>query len=275
MQLTNNSGSSQYHAVSAGTDPYSEQASSQDTEQLEVFEVINSFNADSFSDELTGEDSDYMTWGDSDFPQDSWITERSRRAEETGGGSQSVETYISPPPRVRRKNFSESERTLSTSSSTSSLLYDHDSFMSPPRLASTVSSRESSSSRSSSVVSPSPQLHTGGNIPPPPFRTPPKLQSIEQVMSNYTGTDVASLRVLATALARDAIFGREEMSSSSLSGRKGTGVLNQEKLNYIKTLVKTRVPGKPAVEFEHIWTLCRSSLSKSCQAIRHGAKRKL
>lgn len=142
------------------------------------------------------------------------------------------------------------------------------------KISSVSSSREPSSSRSVSVSSPAPQPQVNSMIPPPPFKTPPKLQSVEQVMNNYTGTDVASLRILATALAKEAIFGREEMSKASLSGRKGTGTLSQEKLDYIKTLVKSRVSHKPAVEFEHIWSLCRSSLSKSCQALRH-AKRKL
>ena len=44
------------------------------------------------------------------------------------------------------------------------------------------------------------------NIPPPPFLTPPKLKSVEQVMSDVLGSDVASLRLLTTALARNAIL---------------------------------------------------------------------
>ena len=48
-----------------------------------------------------------------------------------------------------------------------------------------------------------PGLHK--EIPPPP------LKRVEHVMNNLDGTDVASLRNLATALARDAIFGKEEM----------------------------------------------------------------
>ena len=44
------------------------------------------------------------------------------------------------------------------------------------------------------------------NIPPPPFSTPPKLKSVEQVMSDVPGSDVASLRLLTTALARNAIL---------------------------------------------------------------------
>ena len=112
-------------------------------------------------------------------------------------------------------------------------------------------------------------------IPRPQFATPPKLQPIEQVMRNNPGSNVASLRSLTTALARDAIFGREELARSSLSGRKNTGTLSDAKLTYIKTLVQSRVPNKSPVEFEHIWSLCRQSLSKSCQTLRTSAKRKI
>ena len=113
------------------------------------------------------------------------------------------------------------------------------------------------------------------SIPPPPFTTPPKLAPVEQVMKDNPGTDIASLRSLTTALARDAIFGRDELAKSSLSGRKNTGTLSSEKLYYIKTLVKSRVPNKSQVEFEYIWSLCRSSLSKSCQTLRTSARKKL
>ena len=45
-------------------------------------------------------------------------------------------------------------------------------------------------------------------IPPPlPFSTPPKLQPVEKVMNDNPGNDVATLRELAIALARDAVFG--------------------------------------------------------------------
>lgn len=111
-------------------------------------------------------------------------------------------------------------------------------------------------------------------IPPPPFKTPPKLKQVEDVMNDHGGKDVASLRNLTTALARDAIFGKVELAKKSLSGRKNTGILDKEKLNYIKTLVKTRVPAMTPAEFEHIWTFCRGSLSKSCQALRANSKRK-
>ena len=105
--------------------------------------------------------------------------------------------------------------------------------------------------------------------------TPPRLESAEQVMNNNPGTSMAALRSLAIALARDAIFGRETMAKCSLSGRKGTGHLDQNKLDYIKELVHLRVPSK-TVEFEHnIWTLCRLSISKSCQTIRGNYKRQL
>ena len=69
-------------------------------------------------------------------------------------------------------------------------------------------------------VSPTPPSFS---IPPVPFSTPPKLKSVEQVMRENTGTDALSLRKLATALAREAIFGRKEMTTKSLSGHYATG----------------------------------------------------
>ena len=45
-------------------------------------------------------------------------------------------------------------------------------------------------------------------ILPPPFNTPPKLFPVEQVMRDYPGNDVASLRRLTTALARKPFLGK-------------------------------------------------------------------
>ena len=67
-------------------------------------------------------------------------------------------------------------------------------------------------------------------------------------MNDHPGTDVQ----LAIALARDAIFRKDQIVKCSLSGRKQTGMLDQEKLNYIKMAVHSRVPNKSAVEFEHL-----------------------
>lgn len=143
-----------------------------------------------------------------------------------------------------------------------------------PRKSSSSRPETSSRYRDTSACSSSsqPGQHS---IPQPPFKTPPKLQSIEQVMNNNSGTDMASLRNLAIALAKDAIFGREEMSKSSLSGRKTTAILSPKKLDYIKTLIRTRIPKQSAVEFEYVWSLCRGSLSKSCQTLRNSCKRML
>lgn len=113
-----------------------------------------------------------------------------------------------------------------------------------------------------------PPTQTSTTIPPPPFKTPPKLKPVEEVMSDRTGSSVAALRSLTTALAKEAIFGREELARKSLSGRNNTGMLDPNKLSYIKTLVQSRVPSMSNHEFEHIWMLCRSSLSKSCQTLR-------
>ena len=71
-------------------------------------------------------------------------------------------------------------------------------------------------------------------------------------MNDRPGTDIQRLRELAIALAKDAIFGKEELIKCSLSGRKHTGTLDQEKLEYIKMVVHSQVPNKPAIEFEHI-----------------------
>ena len=56
-------------------------------------------------------------------------------------------------------------------------------------------------------------------------------------MNDRQGTDVQRLRELAIALARNAIFGKDHLVKCSLSGRKQTGTLNQEKLDYIKMAV--------------------------------------
>ena len=111
--------------------------------------------------------------------------------------------------------------------------------------------------------------------PPPPFNTPPKLRTVEEVMRNYPGTDVHSLRRLATGMAREAIFGKKELQQSSLSGKNSTGSLDATKLEYIKNVVRSRVPSMSPVEYEYVWKMCRQSISKSCQTLRTGAKRKL
>ena len=120
----------------------------------------------------------------------------------------------------------------------------------------------------------SPSTPTSFRIPPMPFSTPPKMKEVEEVMSENSGTDTASLRKLTTALAREAIFGRKEMATMSLSGRYSTGKLDRAKMNYIKTLVHSRVPKMSNVEFEHVWKLCCGSLSKSCQTLRFNVKKR-
>ena len=89
---------------------------------------------------------------------------------------------------------------------------------------------------------------------------------------DYPGSDEASLRWLTTALARDAIFGRDALCRSS---KNNTGSLEKHKLDYIKAVVKSRVPNMPEVAFEGIWSKCRGSLSKSCQTLRTTAKKKI
>jgi len=121
----------------------------------------------------------------------------------------------------------------------------------------------------------SPPGSVSSQIPPPPFSTPPILKLVQDVMNDRPGTDVQRLRELAIALAKDAIIGKKELIICSLSGRKHTATLNSEKLGYIKMAVHSTVPHKSPVEFEHIWALCRSSISKSCQTLRTLAWRKL
>lgn len=110
---------------------------------------------------------------------------------------------------------------------------------------------------------------------PPPNTNPQRMITVQQVMNTYTGTDLASLRRLTTALAREAVFGRDELAKASLTGRNSTGRLDGQKLQYIKTLVHSRIPKKSNVEFEEIWKLCKGSLSKSCQTLRTSARKKM
>lgn len=84
-------------------------------------------------------------------------------------------------------------------------------------------------------------------------------------MKNFPGKDVASLRALTVALARDAIFGRESLSKCSLSGRKGTGILSKEKIQYIKQLVHSRVPNKYFESMPTIVVEIMPNNSKQCQ----------
>ena len=152
------------------------------------------------------------------------------------------------------QSSSDNDATLSTTT------IDHDS------LQLSGSSSSSTTSINASILQPS-------------FSTPPKLQSIEQVLGDNPGdnpgSSVANLRNLALSLARDAIFGREQMVRCSISGRKNTSSLDDKKLEYIKTVVRSRVPNMAQNEFECIWRLCKSTISKSCQSLRTSTKRKL
>ena len=65
-------------------------------------------------------------------------------------------------------------------------------------------------------------------IPDPPFQTPRKLRAVEEVLQEKGGTSVAALPNLTTTLARESIFGCEEMARNSLSGCHNTGILDQE-----------------------------------------------
>ena len=92
---------------------------------------------------------------------------------------------------------------------------------------------------------------------------------MKDVLSNHTGTEVADLRNLAISLARDTIFGKQEMIHSSLSGKKNsnTATLDEKKINYIKTVVCSRFPvclEKDLILFGHFVVDQSLSLVKYC-----------
>ena len=95
-------------------------------------------------------------------------------------------------------------------------------------------------------------------------------------MAKYPGEDTSTLRRMAIAIARDSIFGQEALRSGSLrgGGKSNTGSLDKKKMEYIKTVIRTRVPNLSSLEFEGVWDKYRSSISKSCQTLRDSAKHK-
>lgn len=125
------------------------------------------------------------------------------------------------------------------------------------------------------------QLFSPTQPPPPPFSTPPKLRAVDEVMRDHPGTDVHSLRRLATGIAREAIFGKKELQQSSLSGKNRTGSLDKTKLDYIKNVVKSRVPSMSLVEFEFVYGKCAEhqfpspvklyglGLKESCEGLKN------
>lgn len=118
-----------------------------------------------------------------------------------------------------------------------------------------------------------PQIQQASVIPQPPFSTPPKLLPVERILEENPGKGETQLRQLTTALARDGVFGREALEKCSLSGRKRTDTLDPKKVDYIRSVIRSRVPEMSDVVFECLWTKCRQSLSKSCQALRTKARK--
>ena len=100
----------------------------------------------------------------------------------------------------------------------------------------------------------------------------PKVLPADDVMRDYPGNDIFTLRRLTTALAQDAILGKEALHRSSPSGKNNTGCLEKRKLEYIKALVRSLVPTMADITFEAIWAKCCSSLSKYCQTLHVIAK---
>ena len=107
-------------------------------------------------------------------------------------------------------------------------------------------------------------------VPKPPFSILPGLKPVNQVLSEVRGTSDDALIKLAIALAKQSIFGKEEMERGSLSGRGDLLALDEQKVNYIKEVVRSRVP-RSEVDFEAsaVWKSCRQSLSKVCQSFRN------
>ena len=105
-----------------------------------------------------------------------------------------------------------------------------------------------------SSIEPSPSWQNESvpaSLVPPPFSTLPKLLQVDDIMKDYPGNDVFTLQRLATALARDAIFRKKALSKSSLSAKNNTRYLEKRKLEYIKTLVRSRVPIMSDVALKH------------------------
>ena len=57
--------------------------------------------------------------------------------------------------------------------------------------------------------------------------------------------------ILTTSLTRDAIVEKDKMGRCSLSRQKNTASLDRKKkiIHYIKTVIQSRVPNMPDVEF--------------------------
>ena len=81
---------------------------------------------------------------------------------------------------------------------------------------------------------------------------------------DYRGMDGTSLRWLTTALACEAIFSGDALCRSS---KNNTGSLGKHKLDYIKAVVKSRVPNMLEITCEGIWSKCCVSLLKLCQTL--------
>ena len=85
--------------------------------------------------------------------------------------------------------------------------------------------------------------------------TPPILKPVEKVMNDQTGNDVATLREVVIALARDAVFGREELivagKTQEASIERNWIILKQYCTPDSQTCCRY---------FEQIWTLCRQSM---------------
>ena len=114
-------------------------------------------------------------------------------------------------------------------------------------------------------------------IQPPHFNTPPKLKPVDQVMREYPGDSISNLQKLAGALARDAIFGKDALRAGGLRGggkEKKLETLDKEKMGYIKSVVRTRVPNISSIAYEAIWDKCRTTILKACQLLREKQKKK-
>jgi len=81
---------------------------------------------------------------------------------------------------------------------------------------------------------------------------------------------------MSCALAHQSIFGKDTLFRGNLrgGGKNNTASLDKEKLEYIKAVVRTRIPNMSSVAYKAVWDNCKESISKCCQTMRDSAKKK-
>ena len=102
--------------------------------------------------------------------------------------------------------------------------------------------------------------HQAEKPQPLPARTP-GLSPLEKVMRRFPRRSVSTLRKLTIALALH-VFGEDVMARSTISGRYNTAQFDQNKLDYIKTLVRDRARMSNSNFESVVWSKCMDSLKK-------------